>query len=790
MQRIEIQGCKIELSYLTDEVSHSHQDVEILYVIEHEIQVLEEERYILKANDIVVINSGIRHALSCKKDTIVFRVLIPYRLLGVLSTDEMIFFQCNSALYVSNNYVKLEKLLECLAVRYLNLDRSDLSGLTSTLFQILHELFENFKVDKDKINLFSKRFFGDKADRIMNYISLHYHEPLSLPGIAAHFKLSETYLSRYFKQKTGKNYRDYLNEIRTQNAMQELCQTDHSITNIAIDNGFSTPSVFNRYFKSKYGKTPTAYRNEQLNAGQKKEIGEEKCRELQQQISRKIELERDNNEKIKEIRVNDSESGIKWKNKNVIINIGEAPVILDAEIQKHILLLKEVLGISYVRIWDIFSEKFRIAADFSGESFNYYYLDSVFDFFVKNDVALFLDFGRRNHVIMATNEKELYLETVRHQLRGREEWKNLLNHFMDHLVKRYGKQILKKWIFEFPWNEEAYYEEDYDYVSAYRIGRNAVKLYSEGSGVAGLSPHRGVGEDQLLKAVRQLRDEEIFPDIVTFRIFLDSEHQIMKNIIYKAENDLIYARRLVEKIRNIITDEGIECTYCISEWSNSMSNRNIFQDSCARGTDIINFVSGMSNLADMMGFWHGSDAVDIYYDSQKLICGGGGILTKDGIRKPSFHAFEFLGRLGEDLVKIGDNYIITRDSSGTLICLFYNRREYSYYYYLKNETENKVLSKMFQSEEKIILNLEISDLKKDGSYFIKEEVVNENYGSIQNEWQALGNQEELGKTEIQYLKNICVPKLYMRHFRCMGGRLDFQIEMEPHEMRLIYIYPG
>lgn len=789
MKKLEIQDCKIELVYLTNESMHSHQDIEVVYMIDSEAEYLTEDPFTLKKSDIAVINSGEEHMIRCRRDAIVFRLLIPYRLAGKLSSDESIFFQCNSVLYPSYNYSNLERLLERLVLEYLKVNMSDLSGISSILFQVIHELFENFKRDRNKIGAYSGKKQGDKIDRILNFIHLHYFEPLSLPEIAERFNMTETYLSRYFKEKVGQNYVNYLNDVRLKNAVTDLSQTDKSITEIALDHGFSTPSVFNRYFKSKYGKTPSEYRKEVLDSRKSQEIGEERIRKIQQGISEKIELEANSSIKAKAVRVSARQGEVKWNNKNTIINIGETPAVCDAGIQKHILLLKNELGVSYARIWNVFSDRFMITNDLDGDSFNFFYLDTVLDFFVQNDIALFLDLGQRKRVIKATSKNELRLETECNQPVNSRQWENLLSHFMRHLLRRYGDTVLEKWIFEFPWNLEPYYREDYDYVSAYRIGRNTVRNFVKNGTVAGLSPNLTVNEKQLSEVIRSLKEENIFPDIVTMRVFMDLEHKLVEGADSKTENGFICARQFVEKIIRMVTDENTDCKFCISEWANTVLNRTAIQDSCARGTNAINFVSGISNLVDMMGIWYGTDAIDVFYDTRKLIYGSAGILTKDGIKKPIFYAFRFLRQLGGELLKTGNNYIMTKDSSGRIICLCYNQRAYSYYYYFKDVTEQKDLSKLFQSEEKVILEMEITNLEKDGEYLIKEEVVNSTSGSIQDEWKTLGNQEELGKSEIQYLRNVCIPKIYMKQFTCVEGKLSFHIELEPHEMRLIHISP-
>ena len=104
---------------------------------------------------------------------------------------------------------------------------------------------------------------------------------------------------------------------------------------------------------------------------------------------------------------------------------------------------------------------------------------------------------------------------------------------------------------------------------------------------------------------------------MTMRVFMDLEQKLVEGSDSKTENGFLYARQFVEKIIRMVTDENIECRFCISEWANTVLNRTAIQDSCARGTNAINFVSGISNLVDLMGIWHGTDAIDVFYDTRE-----------------------------------------------------------------------------------------------------------------------------------------------------------------------------
>ena len=51
MRQENIQDCSMELLYLSDEDTHFHQDIEILYIVEGETAVKEGETYRLGKED-------------------------------------------------------------------------------------------------------------------------------------------------------------------------------------------------------------------------------------------------------------------------------------------------------------------------------------------------------------------------------------------------------------------------------------------------------------------------------------------------------------------------------------------------------------------------------------------------------------------------------------------------------------------------------------------------------------------------------------------------------------------
>ncbi len=96
---------------------------------------------------------------------------------------------------------------------------------------------------------------------IQSYISKNYHDPdLSLKKISEEFSISESYFSYLFKAETGRNFSEYLEELRMQQAMHLLKETNTPLSELYLHLGYNNPNSFRRAFKKVYGSSPKAFR--------------------------------------------------------------------------------------------------------------------------------------------------------------------------------------------------------------------------------------------------------------------------------------------------------------------------------------------------------------------------------------------------------------------------------------------------------------------------------------------------------------------------------------------------
>ncbi len=111
---------------------------------------------------------------------------------------------------------------------------------------------------------------AESVRSVIDYISENYKNHITLDSLADLVHLSETRLSRIFRNITGMSCIDYVIEYRLSKALDMLRSSDMSVIEIAYETGFNNISYFNRTFKKHFNKTPTEYRKKISNNVSKK----------------------------------------------------------------------------------------------------------------------------------------------------------------------------------------------------------------------------------------------------------------------------------------------------------------------------------------------------------------------------------------------------------------------------------------------------------------------------------------------------------------------------------------
>ena len=100
----------------------------------------------------------------------------------------------------------------------------------------------------------------DSTRQIMLWCQQHFTEPVTVPMAAKALLVSESQISHLFSGRLHIGFREYINSLRVQSAVELLVGTQKPVSEIALDCGFGSLATFNRAFKLCTDLTPREVR--------------------------------------------------------------------------------------------------------------------------------------------------------------------------------------------------------------------------------------------------------------------------------------------------------------------------------------------------------------------------------------------------------------------------------------------------------------------------------------------------------------------------------------------------
>ena len=243
---------------------HWHRSIEIFAVFEGTLAFfINEEEYPLGSGEFILLNSNEIHSISSPEANRTIVLQIPMNVLRNVETGEGLI------LFTHSPKRQDSKIMELIGSMYQELQERGREyewKVQSDFFMLVYLLLTKYRkreILPEEIRHYRKL---NRLSTITDYIRENYTKELSLEMVADRFGYSPSYLSRMFRKYAQTNYKTYLQNVRIEYGFQELANTDHTIGEIALNNGFPNQKAFTREFKKKYGILPSEYRRGQKNA--------------------------------------------------------------------------------------------------------------------------------------------------------------------------------------------------------------------------------------------------------------------------------------------------------------------------------------------------------------------------------------------------------------------------------------------------------------------------------------------------------------------------------------------
>ena len=154
-------------------------------------------------------------------------------------------------------YVSLRKIFAQISSLFANPVEGYELAIKALLLQVIFLLLQNRTPDgKRSVDTANA---SEKLKTVLDYIHLHYAEPLTVAGLAAQCYFSEYYFMRFFKKHMNMTCVQYINNVRLEKSVEQFERGNTSILDVSLSVGFHNLSYFHRAFKKRYHMTPLSF---------------------------------------------------------------------------------------------------------------------------------------------------------------------------------------------------------------------------------------------------------------------------------------------------------------------------------------------------------------------------------------------------------------------------------------------------------------------------------------------------------------------------------------------------
>lgn len=788
----------VEFEFLEEQniAPHNHENPEILFVLEGRLHVkTDQQEYDLGSEDFLLINANRSHSYSTKRKLLAVRFQISMTKLREMLHRNSILFWCCSVLEKSKSCEDMQRLLKDILFCNINKSSKDAFYVISLHYQLLSLLCGKFLLDDKRDGSdFPKE--KDHMSKVLDYVRSNYQNRISLQEVADELYLSPTYLSKYIRKNSGKGFVDLLNSVRLSHVMEDLMYTDIPVIKIAMKNGFASVAALNKVFKETYQATPSVYRKNKKKNKDDKEFREKAAAYLHKHRKQE-ERKQIENENFLSL----SQDHVQPMKLTCLMNTGQASDLAKAFTQNQILYCKRKLGIKYIRFWNIFEESMRLDHALGPGKFHYGRLDEILDFLVKQHLYPYIELRSKPRRLLRTANNIFHESGQQEEFANRKEQKEFFDDFFAHLLRRYNRNIVKHWVFSYSIETDTKFEdysfigkliseERWDaYLEEFDIVAGSLKKRFPEARIGGAGfPAQHYSQDHIKKFFDCWRQHLYQPDFISVTSF---PYHIMQEggVWYEQRRtDFDFVKEDVETVRTAMKDAGFgDRKLHLTECNLTLSDRSYINDSVIRAAFIASTAAQIFDKVELFGVWNALDPYSEFSDTAAYLFGGNGILTKTGIAKPVSFVLEFLSHLYKEMAEEKDGYLITSNGYKHYKLLVHHLVPMDTAYYLKEEDQIPALGieQMIKTNERKMIHVRIDDIPK-GCWQIRRYCLNQESGSILNEWSNLDMDTELRMEELNYLEKVC-PRMFIRKQNIDRNVLEFDIELEPNEVQYLHI---
>ncbi len=401
---------------------------------------------------------------------------------------------------------------------------------------------------------------------------------------------------------------------------------------------------------------------------------------------------------------------------------GRAILTLREAYREDLRAVKKVADFRYVRFHAILHDEVGVynEDEHGNPVYNFAYVDSIYDGLLKNGVRPFVEISFMPKKL-AFNPDALHPFWYKQNVsppKSMDRWDDLIQHFAQHLVDRYGIEEVSQWYFEV-WNEP-----NIDFWNGIPRQESYFDLYDHTARtLKSVSPRLRVGGPATAAAqwvpefLQHTAENHIPVDFVSTHGYADDTvHNMFGTNEDIAMDDRV--GRAVAKIRGEIDHSPTpHLPLFWTEWN--VPGMMEARDTIYVGPALANTVRECDGNVNMLSFWTFSDVFEEGGPTSTPFRGDFGLRAFDGINKPSYYAYGLLHQLGDQrLTSSSNNVLVTKMANGNLAIAAWNLVDPD-----KHGAPREI-------------DLHLTDISQDAKVLLQR--VDDNHGNVLPQWAAMG----------------------------------------------------
>jgi xylan 1,4-beta-xylosidase len=350
---------------------------------------------------------------------------------------------------------------------------------------------------------------------------------------------------------------------------------------------------------------------------------------------------------------------------------GRAILTLRESYREDLRAVKKVTDFKYVRFHAILHDEVGVynEDEHGNPVYNFSYVDQIYDGLLKNGVRPVVEISFMPKKL-AFNPDALHPFWYKQNVsppKSMEAWDDLMKHFAQHLVDRYGIDEVAQWYFEV-WNEP-----NIDFWNGIPRETSYFDLYAHTARtLKAVSPRLRVGGPATAAAhwvpefLQYVAANHVPIDFVSTHGYADDTPEDMLDTTEDVPMDDRVCRAVAKVHGQIKASAMPNLPLFWTEWN--VQGMNESRDTTFVGPALANTVRQCDGNVNMMSFWTFSDVFEEGGPIPKPFEGEFGLRAKGGINKPSYYDFALLHKLGDErLANASKNVIVTKNADGLSI---------------------------------------------------------------------------------------------------------------------------